>query len=167
MTRVPEYEIETLRERIGESKTVVDGFAVEAGKVAEFAASLGDESAIHRDPKAAETAGHRAVPAPLTFVRASVFPHYRTDGNGKDPVFDLGFDPRYELHAEQAYDVERPVYVGDVLTGEATLTDVYQREGSDALLTFAVEELAYHDGTGSSVLTERMTFVEALPEEEA
>lgn len=164
---MPDHDLETLRKRIGESKTVVEGFAVEAGKVAEFVSSLGDESMIYRDPDAAADSGLRAVPAPVTFVRTSVFPRYRTSDNGKDPVFDLGFDPRYELHAEQEYDIERPVYVGDVLTGEATLTDVYQREGTDTLLTFAVEAIEYRDDTDSSVLTERMTFVETLPERES
>lgn len=164
---MPERDVETLTERVGESRVVVEEFVVEAGKVAEFATALGDESAVHRDEQAAEARGHRAVPAPLTFVRTSAFPRYRVDGAGADPVFDLGFDERYELHAEQAYEVERPVYVGDVLTGEATLADVYQRTGSDGSLTFAVEELTYRDQSGERVIEERMTFVEALPEEES
>lgn len=104
------------------------------------------------------------MPAPLTFVRTSVFPHNRTDGAGSDPVFDLGFDSAHELHAGYAVDVDRPVYVGDVLHATATLTDVYRREGSDAVLTFAEEELAYRDAEDDPVLTEELTFVEALPE---
>jgi hypothetical protein len=162
---VPDYDIDALTERVGDSKVVVEDFVVEAGKVAEFAAALGDEWA--GDLVATDPADRRAVPAPLAFVRTSAFPRYRVDGAGADPVFDLGFDPRYELHAEQAYEVDRPVYVGDVLTGEATLTDVYRREGDDADLTFAVEELAYRDGDDEPVLTERMTFVEALPRGDA
>lgn len=160
---MPEHDIGTLTDMVGDSRVVVEDFAVEAGKVAEFAAALGDDP----DRFVAAEGGRRSVPAPLTFVRTSAFPRYRVAGAGPDPVFDLGFDPRYELHAEQVYEVERPVYVGDVLTGEATLIDVYRRDGDEADLTFAVEELAYRGADGERVLTERMTFVEALPRGEA
>jgi acyl dehydratase len=90
-----------------------------------------------------------------------MFPRYRPAGVGR-LGFDLGFDLRYELHGEQAYRFERPVYVGDTLSATTTLTDAYEREGRQGgTMTFAVLETEYADGDGTPVLTERATLIES------
>ncbi|MEF8814777.1 MAG: MaoC family dehydratase N-terminal domain-containing protein [Halovenus sp.] len=151
---------------IGSSKDVVEGMHIEAGKVAEFARAIGCESPVFYEPEAAEAAGLQAIPAPLTFLRASVFQRYRPEGLDRDPVFDLGFEKSRVVHGEHSFEFERPVYVGDTLTGVATLVDVYQRESSGGgVMTFAVQEIEYTDGTGDTVATEQMTVIEVPPEE--
>jgi acyl dehydratase len=156
-----EPTIDRLEPRVGETIETVTGLTVEAGKVAEFAAAVGDDDPVYRDPEVAARRGHERVPAPPTFTRVGTFPRYRPEGDGSQG-FDLGFDPRYELHGEQAYEFERPVYVGDTLTGRTTLTDAYEREGEQGgTMTFAVLETTYEDADDETVLTERGTVIES------
>jgi peroxisomal enoyl-CoA hydratase 2 len=68
--------LDDLREHVGEPRTTVEGFAVEAGKVEEFARAVGDDNPVHRDANAATGQGFDRVPAPLTFTRTSTFPRY-------------------------------------------------------------------------------------------
>ncbi|WP_382216366.1 FAS1-like dehydratase domain-containing protein [Halospeciosus flavus] len=82
-------------------------------------------------------------------------------GVGTDFGFDLGFDWQYVVHGEQRYEYERPVYVGDALTGETTLEDAYQREGSQGgTMTFAVFRTDFEDADGEHVLSAYNTRIE-------
>ncbi|MFB6164610.1 MAG: MaoC family dehydratase N-terminal domain-containing protein [Haloarculaceae archaeon] len=158
---MPDRPLAELEAQVGDTNRTVVDMAVEAGKVEEFARVVGDDDPVHRDPAVAADRGFDAVPAPLTFTRTSYFPRYRPAGIDIDLGFDLGFREEYVVHGEQAYDYERPLIVGDVLTGETTLTDVYQREGRrGGTMTFAVLETAFRDRDGDLVVTERSTRIE-------
>lgn len=157
---MPERTIERLKPRIGNTVESVEGFTVEAGKVAEFAAALGDENPIYRNLTAATERGYERRPAPPTFTRTSMFPRYRPEGTSRLGI-DLGFDIRYELHGEQAYEFERPVYVGDTLSATTTLADAYEREGQQGgTMTFAVLKTEFVDEVGDPVVTECQTVIE-------
>lgn len=152
--------IEGLEDRIGDTLKSVEGLTIEAGKVAEFAAAIGDDDPVFRDPETAQERELDRRPAPLTFTRTAMFPRYRPQGVGR-LGFDLGFDIRYELHGEQVYEFERPVYIGDTLSGTTTLTDAYERQGREGGdMTFAVLETKYVDEDDAPVVTERETIIE-------
>ena len=148
--------LERLESIVGRSVTTVEGFTVEAGKVEEFARAVGDDDPVYRDPAVAEARGFEAVPAPLTFVRTTDFPRYRT-GEG----IDLGFRHEHTLHGEQAYEYDRPLVVGDTLTGETAVVNAYERDGSrGGTMTFAEVETEFHDASGERVLVSRATAIE-------
>ena len=155
---MPTKSFEELQAMVGTSVVTVDDFEVEAGKVEEFARAVKDDNPAHRNQEAAEAQGFDRVPAPLTYARVSSFPRYRAvDGRG----IDLGFRREYSIHGEQSYEFERPLEVGDVLTGTTTLTDVYQREGSrGGTMTFAVLETEYRDENDNLVVVDRATAIE-------
>lgn len=158
---MPSRELEALQSLVGTSVVTTEGLAVEAGKVEEFARSIKDDDLAYRDDEVAAERGYEAVPAPLTFTRTKLFPRYRPEGADDYHGFDLGFDPRHTVHGEQRYEFERPLYVGDVLTGTTTLADVFQQEGSrGGTMTFAVLETEYADDDGSPVLYEETTIIE-------
>ena len=158
MPSKPLSELETM---VGDSVETVTGLTVEAGKVAEFANALRDSRRLFRDEETATRAGYRTVPAPLTFTRVGYFPQYRPEGIGRDLGFDVGFAPERVVHGSQAYRFERPVYVGETLSGMTTLVDVFQRERSNgARLTFAVLETEFRTTGGESVLTATNTRIE-------
>lgn len=144
---------------VGESKRTVEGLRVAPGKVAEFARAVRDDNPAHYDATTAAERGFDAVPAPLTFTRVSAFPHNRPEGV-EGTGFDLGLEPVI-IHGEQAYEFERPLVAGDVLDGETTLADVYQREGRrGGTMTFVEYETAYYDQGGDLVVTDRSTAIE-------
>lgn len=158
---MPSKPLSELESLVGTSRRTVEDLRVEAGKVEEFATTLRNDDPVHRSETAAEGRGHEAIPAPLIFTRVAYFERHRPDGVGTDLGFDLGFDPDNVLHGEQEYEFERPVYVGDVLTGTTTLTDVRQSEGSrGGTMTFAVYETEYRDRNDDLVVTERITRIE-------
>lgn len=158
---MPTKPIEEIRRLVGETRRTVEGFEVEAGKVEEFARAVRDDNPAHRDPAAAEDQGFERRPAPMTFTRTAYFPRYRPAGVEEIRPFDLGFRPEYSIHGEQSYEFERPVYVGDLLHADVTLTDVYQREGSaGGSMTFAEFEFEYVDADDDFVFTERQTVIE-------
>lgn len=158
---MPELELSELKNRIGESRVTAEGLHVEAGKVAEFAQAITDTKAIYFDKEAAKKAGHDQIPAPPTFLRTWYFDRYRAEGVGINFGFDLGLDPRYTVHGEQEYEYERPVYVGDTLTGTTTLVDVIQREGENGgNMTIVIFETEYCDEDGELVVTVRNTRIE-------
>lgn len=161
---MPDRSLPELKSMIGTTREVIEEMDIEAGKVAEFARAIGCESLVYYDQDAAKAAGFQAIPAPITFLRTSVFPRYRPEGMDRDPIFDLGFEKQSEVHGEHSFEFERPIYVGDTLNGVATLVDVYQRESSDGeVMTFAVQEIEYTDDTGETVATEQMTVIEIPP----
>lgn len=148
-------ELESL---VGTSVVTVEEFEIEAGKVEEFARSVKDDDPVYRDEAVAKERGFDAIPAPLTFERVSMFPRYRTV---EKYGIDLGFQEEYTIHGEQAYEYERPLVVGDVLTGTTTLAEVYERDGKrGGTMTFAVLETEYTDEDGEVVLTARSTAIE-------
>lgn len=155
---MPTIPFEELEEKVGESTVVVEDFCIEAGKVEEFARAVKDDNPAFRDEEAAAEQGFDGIPAPLTFPRVSTFPRYRAiEGRG----IDIGFPEEYAIHGEQSYQYERPLQVGDVLTGTMTLTDVYQRDGGrGGTMTFAILETEYRDDDGDLVVTERSTVIE-------
>lgn len=155
---MPEKSFEELEAMVGTSVVTVEDFAVEAGKVEEFARAVKDDNPAHRDEEAAAAQGFDRIPAPLTFERVSSFPRYRAlEGTG----IDIGFREEYAIHGEQAYEIERPMQVGDVLTGETTLTDVYQRDGGrGGTMTFAELETEYTNQDGETVMVARATAIE-------
>jgi len=156
---MPTKPIHELEAKVGESYRTVEGLEVEAGKVSEFARALKDESVDGRED--AEADSQKSTLVPLTFTRTAYFPRYRPSGVDAIRPFDLGFQREYRVHGEQEYEFERPVRVGDVLSGEVTLTDVYQREGDrGGMMTFAEFEIEYRDADDKPVLTERQTIIE-------
>lgn len=163
---MPSKSLAELEEMIGKSRVTVEDFHIEAGKVEEFARAIKDDNSAHRSEGAAANQGFDAIPAPLTFVRTSAFPRYRP-ADVPRLGFDIGIDIKRELHGEQEYEFERPVYVGDTLTGISTLVDVYQREGKrGGMMTFFVIETEYHDENDNLVVTERMTIIETAGQSE-
>ncbi|SEQ90097.1 FAS1-like dehydratase domain-containing protein [Natrinema salaciae] len=157
---MPNKPLEALEAMVGDSRVTVEEFRIEPGKVEEFARAITAEDPVFRDETAAAERGHDRVPAPLTYSQVGRFPRYTpADVDGKG--FDLGFQPEYVLHGEQAHEYERPIYVGDVLEGTTTLADVFQREGPRAgTMTFAVLETEYRAQNGELVLTDRATAIE-------
>jgi acyl dehydratase len=146
---------------VGDTHTVIDDMEIERGKVEEFARAVHDDNPIHVDPDRAREQGFDSIPAPLTFTRTGLFPRYWPDDRETFFPFDLGFEAEYTVHGEQRYTYHRQVTVGDVLSCEATLTEVYQRDGGrGGTMTFAVLELAYEDRSDDPVVTETLTLIE-------
>ena len=148
----------------GKAKVVV-----ERGPVSHFAEAVGSTSPIYRNPEAAKAAGLPAIPAPPTWPFAMEFsgkfeeiqPADAPTGNplmgAMGPLMAQG---GLILHGEQEFIYGRPVVVGDVLLGEGTITDAYQKESKGKVMTFIVNETNWTDEkTGELVVTGRFNVI--------
>lgn len=98
---------------------------VEAGQLRSFAQAIGETDPVYTDEQAARAAGHRALPAPLTFgiVLESLAPDPAVSLDAlKIPVEKL-------LHGEQEFRCYRTIYAGDMITLETRIANIYEKKG--------------------------------------
>lgn len=111
-----------------------------------FAEATLDDDAIYFDHDAARTTGHRAIPAPPTFAISLRAP---------DPRAGLDIDYTKLLHGEQTLLLDRPLYVGDRISVQATIVEAYVKEGKAGAMDFMVVETVGENLDGSRVFRAR------------
>ncbi len=140
--------------------------ALERSVLANFAASVGDRSAVYRGDDA---------PAPPTFTFAAPYWSALSAGDQPaDPTAGAG-NPMHiimgelhgkgalVLHGEQEFEYHRTPVAGDVLDGVQTITDIYEKSSESADMTFVVMETQWTDSRdGSPVVTERFNLIARL-----
>ncbi len=148
---------------------------VERGPVAVFAEAVKDPDPVYRDAAAAREAGFSSVPVPPTFP--FVMAHWgaladlQDAGSGGEreaallevlaPLLRAG---GLLLHGEQEFEYHSPILVGDVLTGEGRVADVYEKETPGATMTFVVTETTWrHDSSGEVAVVARSNTLVRLP----
>ena len=141
------------RDYIGRSLRAGAPYEVSRVKIAEFADAIGDANPLYRDRAAAQAAGFRDVIAPPTF--AIVITMTGSAAAVADP--GLGLNYAMVVHGEQRFEYARPLMAGDVVTAQATISDI-RDAGRNAMLS-TTTEIATVDGehvcTATSTLVER------------
>src|SRR6476620_11303789 len=118
---------------------------VEAGKIRLFCKAIGEENPIYVDEAAAKKAGYRAIPAPPTYLTAVT-----NDDPDKGGLLRLlNVDIGLILHGEQHYEYLAPVHVGDRITCQQKVVDIYDKKGG--ALWFVVSETELKDQAGKPV----------------
>jgi acyl dehydratase len=141
------------RDYLGRTYPPTEPYEVSRVKIAEFATAIGDPNPLYRDRAAAQAAGHRDVPAPPTF------PVVIAMAGSARAVMDPGLGVNYAMvvHGEQRFEFSRPVYAGDVVTCQSTISDIHDA-GRNVLLTTQTEISTVegeHVCTAYSTLVER------------
>lgn len=117
-------------------------YTVERGKLREFLRAIGDD---------VDKANVADAIVPPTFATVFLF----SGGEGLDGTLKgLGIDIFNVLHAEQHYDYLAPVRVGDTVTGQIEVKDVYTKGGRSGQLNFVELELAYKNQNDVPVIRE-------------
>ncbi|GAA0899378.1 FAS1-like dehydratase domain-containing protein [Virgisporangium aurantiacum] len=126
---------------------------LEAGKIREFAravrsssvASLGDKPAVD------------GPVIPPTFLTTAFF--WQTGAS--DPWTAVAMDQSRGLHAEQEFVFHGPPpRAGQRLVGTSRITEVYEKQGRNGTLTFAVMVTEFRDESGTLVASATLTGVE-------
>lgn len=127
-------------------------YEVSRVKIGEFAAAIGDPNPIYRDREVARAAGHPDVPAPPTFpivISAMASARVVTDPG-------LGINYAMVVHGEQRFEYQRPLYAGDVVTCQSTISNI-RAARSNVILTTRTE---IRTVAGEHVCTTHSTLVE-------
>ncbi|QUN32801.1 MaoC family dehydratase N-terminal domain-containing protein (plasmid) [Cupriavidus sp. KK10] len=127
---------------------------VEEWAVRWYANAIGETDPVYSDVAAAHAAGHRSLRVPPTFLSCMEGWLFKT--------FDLlalaRIEPSRVLHAEQQYDYHVPVHVGDTLTYEPRIVDIYDKKGG--ALEFLVKESRITNQDGVHVADARSVLVQ-------
>jgi hydroxyacyl-ACP dehydratase HTD2-like protein with hotdog domain len=138
-------------------------FAVERGKIREFAIALGLKDPVHFDIGAARAAGYADLLAPPTFTR-----QFWHENDENDPMPHLGYDPKRRLHGEQEFEYHKPLVAGTLLRGNNVIISTREKEGRrGGKMTFVIIETRFLDESGELVQVARRTLIEtaATPKE--
>src|SRR5204862_5381537 len=63
------------------------------------------------------------------------------------------------LHGEQEFTYHKPVVVGDRISQEGKVVDLYEKQSGERTMTFLVTENEYRNQDGDLVLTTRMNLI--------
>ena len=121
---------------------------VEQGQAQFFAKATGAKDKVYWDVEAAKAAGHPGLPVPPTFLFCldSLAP-----SQDRSVLQQLGVDIGRLLHGEQRFKYGKPVYVGDEITFQNEITDMYEKKGG--ALQFVVSETTATNQNGEYVGT--------------
>jgi len=136
--------------------------------VEHFAAAVRSTSPIYHDPAAASAAGFDSIPTPPTWPFVMEFSGKFAEMQSATPLRRIRSAPCWTvlsgggllLHGEQEFIYHRPIVVGDVLVGEGSIIDAYQKESKGKTMTFVVSEMNWKDEkTGQPVATVRNNLI--------
>ena len=129
---------------------------VSAEHVAAFARALGDPNPLYVDPEAARRGPFGTIVAPPTYPIAFMV---QALAGGADVFLELGLDFMTLVHGEQEFEYTRPIKAGEMLTLTGRIADLYEKQGSNGMLDFAVLETEAVDAAGQPVFFSRNTLI--------
>lgn len=135
----------------GKQYPEVAPYVVGREKVREFARAVLSTDPMNFDVDAARAAGHPDLIAPPTF--AVVIQEHTLHQLIEDE--DAGLDFSRVVHGDQRFTFSRPVFAGDELTAQLTISSVKQL-GGHSMVTAST---AISDAAGSHVVTAISTLV--------
>jgi acyl dehydratase len=100
-------------------------FEVEAAKIEQYAAAVGEENPIYHDAEAAKAAGFRDLVAPPMFC--GVYSAPALAPAILDP--EVGINLPTMVHGGQEFVWGEPVCAGDLITTTATCKEIYEQDG--------------------------------------
>jgi acyl dehydratase len=106
---------------------------IERSRLRFFAKAIGETDPIYTDPAAARDAGYPDLPAPPTFLFAAEL----DSGAAFELIEDLQIPIAKLLHGEQSFMYVRPACVGDTVTVQSTISDIYEKK--NGALEFVVK----------------------------
>ncbi len=107
---------------------------IERSRLQFFAKAIGETDPVYTDLTAAQNAGYPDLPAPPTFLFAA-----ELDAGVNDQLLaDLAIPLSKLLHGEQNFTYHRAACVGDTVTVQSTITDIYDKK--NGALEFVVKD---------------------------
>lgn len=136
--------------QVGQTYPPTSPYEVTRGKIAEFAAALGDTDPAYGGPEPV---------APPTF--AAVLAAEAWGALFADPELDLQL--KRTIHYDQTFAFDRPLRAGDVVKATLTIEKV-RRRGDTAFITVSVSLATV---AGESLCTATSTLLHTWPKEDA
>jgi acyl dehydratase len=107
---------------------------IERSRLQFFAKAIGETDPVYTDLSVAQNAGYPDLPAPPTFLFAAEL----GAGVNDQLLADLEIPLSRLLHGEQSFTYHAPVCVGDTVTVQSSITDIYTKK--NGALEFVVKD---------------------------
>jgi hydroxyacyl-ACP dehydratase HTD2-like protein with hotdog domain len=136
-------------------------FPIEVSKLRELARTFKEDDPAWFDEDAARAAGFDAVPLPPT---ATVLADHWRENGATFHARAAGLDLPRVLHGEVAWEFERPLRLGDVLTATSAIVGDETRTGRrGGEMRMVTVETTYADAAGDVVARRRDLLIETGP----
>lgn len=122
-------------------------FTIERGKLREFLLAIDEQNPAYQSEDA---------PVPPTFPTVFTF---WGGANLEARLGEMGVDMVNVLHGEQEYEYFAPIRVGDTVTGQTRINDIYERKGSSGSMQFIEFITEYSNQSGALVLIDRALII--------
>ncbi len=126
---------------------------VEKGRLKFFALSINETNPVYTDESAAIAAGHKALPAPPSFVISLDM----EASESLSVMHLLNLDIAKILHGSQEFEYFGQIYAGDTITVSSKLKDIFDKKGGT--LEFVVIERNYTNQNGDLLVQSNQTLV--------
>ena len=135
-------------------------FPIERGKIKEFASAICDNNPVYTDREYARKQGFDDIVMPVTFPVTVGF-HHPSENYVVEMSQELGMDIAKSVHGESEFIFNRPVCAGETLRAEATIGDIYEKEGKrGGKMTFVNMKTNFYDKDDKLVITFSNIFIE-------
>lgn len=135
-------------------------YQVDASKIRELAAALGDDNPLFQDKAAAQAAGYADIVAPLTFP--TLFRFWGGTAAGAETrslLQQMGANVLRILHGEEEYEYFSPLQPGDDISGELEILSIDRKEGGSGAMDMVKTQATYRDQNGDIKAITRATMV--------
>jgi acyl dehydratase len=126
---------------------------IERGRLRFFAKAIGETDPVYLDTAAAQAAGYRDIPAPITFLFSAEF----DSGAVARMLAELPVPIEKLLHGEQAFRQCAIVCAGDTVSVRSVITDIYEKR--NGALEFIVKSSTVSNQLGELVAELRSVLI--------
>lgn len=126
---------------------------IERSRLQFFAKAIGETDPVYSSREAAVQAGYADLPAPPTFLFAAEL----DAGVTNQLLDDLQIPLAKLLHGEQSFSYHRSACVGDTVTVQSTISDIYDKK--NGALEFVVKDSRATNQNGELVAELRTVLV--------
>ena len=127
-------------------------FEVEKGHIRRFAKAVGDPNPLWQDEAYARKSRYGSIISPPMFLQ--------DEGKNKfaDRLMEI-ISPLGFLNGGLDIEFYKPMIPGDMITTQAKLSDLYEKQGKTGKLLFMVVEVTFTNQRGELVSISRNTFI--------
>lgn len=127
-------------------------FEVEKGHIRRFAKAVGDPNPLWQDEAYARKSRYGSIISPPMFLQ--------DEGKNKfaDRLMEI-ISPLGFLNGGLDIEFYKPMIPGDMITTQAKLSDLYEKQGKTGKLLFMVVEVTFTNQQGELVSISRNTFI--------
>jgi len=137
---------------IGRETGPGEPMVIEQGAIKRFVDAVEDKNPIFYDSAYARETWYGDVTIPPFFLLTNL-------RSGTERDFDIPLKVTRRLKGEDEIEILEPIRVGDTITANTRIVDIYQKESKSGPMVFILSETTYRNQFGRTVMISRATII--------